>query len=68
LEISRRTADRWCAWYAEQAGLKPESTSGQVTGSDLELYEEILDQHKGQQQIAFNYWVKTAVHASSSEH
>jgi len=63
LDISRRTADRWCAWYAEQAGLTPEnSTSGQVTGSD-EPYEEILDQHKGKQQIAFNCWVPKAVHA-----
>ena len=62
LDISRRTADRWCAWYAQQAGLTPEgSTSGQVTGSD-ELYEDILNQHKGKQQIVLNCWVETAIH------
>jgi hypothetical protein len=63
LDISRRTADRWCAWYADQAGLTTDgSTSGQVTGSD-EPYEEILDQHRGKQQIAFNCWVPKAIHA-----
>lgn len=63
LEISRRTADRWCDWYAIEAGLKQESTSGHVSKSDVELYEEILNQHRGKQQIAFNYWIKTATHA-----
>lgn len=62
LDISRRTADRWCEWYAVEAGLKPASTSGHVSKSDLELYEDILDTHKGKHQIAFNFWVKTAVH------
>ena len=64
LDVSRRTADRWCAWYAEQAGLVPEATPGHVTGSEEDdFYEDILDQHKGKQQIAFNYWVKTGVYA-----
>src|ERR1019366_2449094 len=63
LDISRRTADRWCDWYAVEAGLKQASTSSHVSKSDEELYEEILNQHQGKQQIAFNYWVKTAVHA-----
>ena len=63
LDISRRTADRWCAWYAEKEGLVlGDSTSGHVTGSDAP-YEEILAQHRGKQQISFNYWVNTAVHA-----
>ena len=44
LDISRRTADRWCAWYAKEVGLDPEgSTSGQMTGSDDSMYEDILD-------------------------
>src|SRR5664279_5250920 len=65
LDISRRTADRWCAWYAKDAGLVPaEPTSGQVAGSDEdEFFEDILNQHKGKQQIAFNYWIDTATHA-----
>jgi hypothetical protein len=63
LDISRRTADRWCEWYAVEAGLKEGPTSGQVSKSDEELYEEILDAHDNEHQIAFNYWVKTAVHA-----
>lgn len=62
LDFSRRTADRWCEWYAVEAGLKP--TSGQVSKSeDDSLYEDILDTHKGKQQIAFNCWVPTALHA-----
>ena len=63
LDISRRTADRWCDWYAVKMGYKQDSTSGHLSKSDLELYEDILDTHKGKQQIAFNCWVKTAVHA-----
>jgi len=43
LEISRRTADRWCEWYAEKMGYKQDSTSGHVSKSDLALYEDILD-------------------------
>jgi hypothetical protein len=61
LDFSRRTADRWCNWYAIQAGLK-EPTSGQVSKSDVELWEEVLDQHKGKHQIAFNYWVPKELH------
>jgi len=63
LDISRRTADRWADWYAVENGLK-ESTSGQLTKSeDDDFYAGVLDQHKGKQQIAFNYWIKKAVHA-----
>jgi hypothetical protein len=62
LDISRRTADRWCDWYAVEAGLKPASTSGHVSKSDLDMYEDILDTHKGKQQIAFNFWVPKAMH------
>jgi hypothetical protein len=62
LDISRRTADRWCEWFAVEAGLKP-GTSRQVTRSnDDGFYSVILDEHKGQEQIAFNCWVKTAIH------
>ena len=63
LDISRRTADRWCEWYAVEAGLKEDSTSGHLSKSDEELYEDILDAHKNEHQIAFNYWVKAGVHA-----
>ena len=62
LDISRRTADRWADDYAVKAGLKAASTSGQVSKSDEELYEEILANHQGKQQIAFNTWVPTSVH------
>src|ERR1039458_4007556 len=62
LDISRRTADRWCEWFAEKAGLKP-STSGHVSKSEADFFAGILDEHKGDQQIAFNCWVKKAVHA-----
>jgi len=61
LDISRRTADRWCEWFAVEAGLKP-STSGHVTKSDVALWDEIQNEHEGQQQIAFNCWVPKAVH------
>ena len=41
-----------------EAGLKP-VTSGHVTKSaDDAFYDEILDEHRGQEQIAFNCWVK----------
>lgn len=63
LDISRRTADRWCEWYAIQAGLKPLDTCPKVDPSDVEVWDDILEQHKGHQQIAFNYWVKTATHS-----
>jgi len=63
LDISRRTADRWCDWFAVETGLKS-GTSGQVTkGSNAAFYAGILDEHRGQEQIAFNCWVKKAVHA-----
>lgn len=63
LDISRRTADRWADWYAIEKGLK-QLTSGQLTRSeDKEFFAGILDEHKGDQQIAFNCWVKKAVHA-----
>jgi hypothetical protein len=62
LDISRRTADRWCEWFAVEAGLKP-GTSRQVTKSeDDEFYAAILNDHRGETQIAFNCWVKTAIH------
>jgi len=63
LDISRRTADRWCAWYAEQAGLKQESLPVTCLEVDAGPWEDIFDQHKGKQQIAFNCWVKTSIHA-----
>jgi hypothetical protein len=63
LDFTRRTADRWCDWYAKEAGLVPiEPTSGQVSKSDVDQWEEIVDQHKSQKQIAFNVWIDTAVH------
>lgn len=62
LDISRRTADRWADWYAVENGLK-ESTSGQLTKSEKEFFAGILDEHEGDEQIAFNCWVKKAVHA-----
>lgn len=62
LDISRRTADRWCDWYAVKMGYKQDSTSRHLSKSDLELYEDILDTHKGKQQIAFNCWVPTSLH------
>ena len=63
LDISQSTADRWADKYAVENGLK-ETTSSHVTKSeDDPFYREIIDEHKGEQQIAFNYWVKTAVHA-----
>ena len=61
LDISRRTADRWCDWYAVETGLKP-ATSGHLSKSDLDVWEDVLDTHKGKQQIAMNFWVKTAIH------
>lgn len=65
LDISRRTADRWADDYAVKVGLKAApSTSGQVSKSDEELYEEILADHKGKQQILLgNFWVQTSIHA-----
>ncbi len=63
LDISRRTVDRWCDWYAVKMGYKQDSTSGHLSKSDLELYEDILDTHKGKLQIAFNCWVPKAMHA-----
>lgn len=65
LDISRRTADRWCAWYAEKEGLTPPDTCPEVDTEivDTEIWEDIIDQHKGQQQIAFNCWVGKSVHA-----
>jgi hypothetical protein len=63
LDISRRTADRWCDWFAVEAGLKENSTSGHVSKSDVDLWDGIQNEHEGQQQIAFNCWVESAVHA-----
>jgi hypothetical protein len=63
LDITRRTADRWADWYAVENRLK-DSTSRQLTKSeDDDFYAGILDEHKGDLQIAFNCWVKKAVHA-----
>ena len=62
LDISRRTADRWCDWFALETGLKS-GTSGQSSKSvDDDFYDQILDEHKGQEQIAFNCWVPKTVH------
>jgi hypothetical protein len=66
LDISRRTADRWCDWYAVKVGYRQDATSGHLSKSDLEMYEDILDTHKGKLQIAFNVWVPKAVHAQYS--
>jgi hypothetical protein len=64
LDISRRTADRWCDWFALEAGLKEKPTSGHPSKSDDEgFYDVIITDHKGEAQIAFNCWVKTTVHA-----
>jgi hypothetical protein len=62
LDISRRTADRWCDWYAVKMGYKQDSTSGHLSKSDVDQWEDILDTHKGKSQIALNFWVKTAIH------
>jgi hypothetical protein len=62
LDISRRTADRWCDWYAVEMGYKQDATSGQASKSEVDVWEDILDNHKGKQQIAMNFWVKTAIH------
>ncbi len=63
LDFSRRTADRWCDWYAVEAGIKPEPTFSHVTKSDLDMAVEDLDTHSGKLQIAFNVWVPKAMHA-----
>ncbi len=65
LDISQSTANRWADKYAVENGLKdPKPTSSQMTRSeDDDFYTGILDGHKGEQQIAFNYWIKTPVHA-----
>lgn len=62
LEISRRTADRWCEWFAVEADLK-DSTFRHVTKSDVDRWDVIQTKHKGRKQIAFNYLVEAAVHA-----
>ncbi len=62
LDISRRTADRWCEWFAVEAGLKQNSTSRHVSKGDVALWIGIQNEHEGQQQIAFNCWVPKAVH------
>jgi hypothetical protein len=67
LDISRRTADRWCEWFAVEAGLKP-GTSRQVTKSeDDAFYIAILNDHRSKKQIAFNCWVTKEVHAQFSK-
>jgi hypothetical protein len=63
LDFSRRTADRWCEWYAVEAGIKPLDNGPKVDPAEVALWEDVLDTHKGKQQIAFNCWVKSAVHA-----
>jgi len=63
LDISRRTADRWCDWYAVKMGYKQDSTSGHLSKSELDVWEDVLDTHKGKQQIALNFWVPRAMHA-----
>lgn len=67
LDISRRTADRWCDWYAVKMGYKQDSTSGHLSKSELDVWEDVLDTHKGKQQIALNFWVPRAMHAQYSK-
>lgn len=67
LDISRRTADRWCDWYAVEMGYKQDSTSGHLSKSDLDVWEDVLDTHKGKQQIMFNVWVPKAMHSQYSK-
>jgi hypothetical protein len=67
LDISRRTADRWCDWYAVEMGLKQDSTFGHLSKSDLDVWEDVLDTHKGKQQITLNFWVPTVMHSQYSK-
>lgn len=62
LDISRRTADRWCDWFAVKEGIRPLDTCPKVDPADEALWEDILDTHKGKAQIAFNCWVPTSLH------
>lgn len=62
LDISRRTADRWCDWFAVETGLKSETSRQLSKSEDDDFYDQILDEHKGQEQIAFNCWVPKTVH------
>ena len=64
LEISRRTADRWARLCSPSRTVLNGINFWTVTKSeDNDFYAGILDEHKGDQQIAFNCWVKKAVHA-----
>jgi hypothetical protein len=64
LDITRRTADRWADKYGLDNGLmERKPTSGHLSKSEnKEFFAGILDEHKGDLQIAFNCWVKKAVH------
>ncbi len=65
LDISRSTADAWCAWYAKEAGLVPaERTSTDVGGSEDDgFYEDIIDKHKGRQKITVSYCLPKTVYS-----
>jgi hypothetical protein len=65
LDISRSTADAWCAWYAKEAGLVPaERTSTDVGGSEDDgFYEDIVDKHKGRQKITVSYYLPKTVYS-----
>jgi hypothetical protein len=63
LDITRRTADRWCEWFADEAGFKQNSTSRHVSRSDVDLWHAVQDEDEEDQQIAFNYSVPKALHA-----
>jgi hypothetical protein len=62
LDISRQTADRWCHWYAKEAGLVPAQLPLAPSGSDDDFYEDIVDKHKGRQKITLSYYAPKTVH------
>lgn len=68
LDITRRTADRWCEWFAVEAGLKAAATTSRhVSKGDADLWRRIQDENEEDEQIAFNYSVPKAVHGARAE-